>query len=313
MLKRLCMAFTVSTGLLLAGCGGGGGDDVTAVQLSTANYDDTAMVVVASVAGGVSVYENFVDISAGAGKNEVTSSYSVLGSGKINGIARFALERVLSSQTSKFKPAAVQTDSEACYEGTLSLSFNDADNNGVESAGDSLTLDANDCVVDVGQLPVNGRLTISINVLNVDANESLVEASLTLAFTNFSSDDFVLNGSVTVSATPSTLTLDYRNFSGNYKGETLTYNFSLVQKVGVYPNILAVEGRILINGSSYELSTPLDIQLGKVSPEAGILRIADRSSNRVDVVMSSHGFETKLYLSGDDVVDASTTHLWSEL
>lgn len=322
MLKHLCLAFTVSTGLLLAGCGGGGGGGgdggdapaVTAVPLSITNYDDTAMVVAASVAGSVSVYENFVGFSAGAAENEPTSSYSALGSGKVDAIARFALDRVLSGQTSKLKSAAVETGSDACpYGGTLSFSLNDADNNGVESAGDSLTLDASNCVVESGQPPVNGRLKITINSLNIDANGSLVSASLTLAFTNFSSDGFVLNGSVTVSASPTTLTLAYSNFSGSYKGDNLTYNFSVVQQVNVYPNTLAVNGSIVINGSSYELSTPVVIRLGNVSPEAGVLRIADRSGNRVDVVMSNSGFVSNLYLSGDEVVDASTPHLWSEL
>lgn len=315
MLKRLCLTFAVSTALLVAGCGGGGDEPVaTAVPLSIANYDDTAMVVAASVAGSESVYANFVGLSANAAENQLSTSYAALGTGKVDAIARFALDRVLANQTTKLKSAAVETISEACpYGGSLTVSFNDADNNGVESSGDSLTVQASNCVAESGQSPVNGRLTVTVNSIALDRDGYLVSASLTLAFSNFGSNGLVLNGAVAVSANATTVTLAYRNFSASYDGQTLAYNFSVVQQVSVFPNTLAVSGNIVINGSSYDLSTPVTIQLGTAFPQAGTLRIADTTGSRVDVVMSSTGFVSNLYLVGDDVVDASTPHLWSEL
>lgn len=315
MLKRLCLALLVSSGGLLSACGGGSDEPAaTAVPLSLGNYDETAMVVAASIEGSASVYENFVVLPAGGAENQATTSYAALGSGKVDAIARFALDRVLSNPTSKLKSAAVETVSEACPGGgNLTITFNDADNNGVESKGDSLTLQASDCVVASGQPAVNGRLTVTVDALSLDGAGALLGATLTLAFSNFSSDGLVMNGSVAVSANTATVSLAYKNLSASYDGQTLVYNFSLVQQFSAYPNTLAVNGSIVISGSSYELSTPAVLQLGAASPVAGTLRIADRNGNRVDAVMSSTGFVSNLYLSGDDVVDASTPHLWSDL
>lgn len=321
MLKHICVAFTVSASMLLAGCGGGGGGDdgagpaVAVVPLSSTNYDGTSMVVAASVAGSQSAYESFVGLSANAAGDQGKSAYGALGSGKVDAMARFALDRLLASQASKLKAAAVETVSTACLDGgTLSIGFNDADNNGVESQGDSLTVQAANCVLVAGQPAVNGRLTVVINSLSVDAHGVPVSASLTMAYSNFSSDGFVMNGSVTVTTNTTTLTLVYSNLSASYEGQTLTYNFTVVQQVSVSPNTLAVNGRIVINGSSYGLSTPVVAQLGNGAyPYAGTLRITDGRGNRVDAVMSSTGFVSKLYLAGDEVVDASTPHLWSDL
>lgn len=292
----------------------GGGDEpvVNAAPLSATNYGEKADVAVLGVVGSVSLNENFGSLSAGETENPSSASYRALGSGKVDAMARFALERASSGPTTQLKAASAQTTS-CLGGGSLSSRFNDADYNGVASSGDSLTVDANHCVLETGQPPINGRLMVTYDSITFGANASLVSASLTMTFTQFSSAGVVLNGAASVSANATSATLTYRNLSSSYEGQTLVYDFFVTQQVSAVPNTLVVQGSIVINGSAYALSTPVIIQLGAVYPSAGTLRIADGQGNRVDVVMHSDRFVSNLYLAGDGVVDASTTTLWANL
>lgn len=315
MLKHYCAWVTLSVSVLLGACGGGGsgsgsgsGEPVAAaVPLSVANYDAISLVVVLSVLGSQSV-DNFVALSAGEDESQGATAFRVLGSGKVDAIARFALESVAVRPTSKVQAAAAEPVSQDCPAGgSLLVSINDADGSGDVSPGDSRTYQADNCVMVSGQPAVDGALTIGIQAL------SGASSSLTFAFTDFSSAGFVFNGSATYSADATGEILTYNQLTGAYKDQTLTHNFTVVRQLNVSPNMLTVSGNIVRNGSSYALTTPGVLQLGDYYPTEGRLRIADGQGGRVDVVMGSTGFLSQLYLPGNEVFVAATPHLWSDL
>lgn len=320
MLKQYCGWVTLSASVLLGACGGGGGDEpiavagdepVTAsVALSAANYKDISLVVVLSVLGGQSV-DNFVALSASEVESQGTTAFGALGSGKVDAIARFALDRVAVRQTSKVKSAAVGTVSDPCdIGGTLLVSNVDADGSGDSSAGDTLTLQADNCVMVSGQPAVNGVLTIYIQALN----RNVASATLNLTFTNFSSAGLMLDGKATFSSDTTRETLDYNLLKGTYKDQTLTHNFTVVRQLNTSPNTLTVSGNIVRNGSSYALSTPAIFQMGSYYPTAGVMQIADGRGGRIDVVTGSDGFVSKLYLPGDGVLPTDAfSYLWKDL
>lgn len=317
MLRKMRIACVVGAGLLMAACGGGGGGggelDVKArVALSIENYDDISLQVAASVAGNGSVVGAFDTLAASNPGAEATpsSAFQALGTGQVEAMARLGLRQMTGRSTSLEQPAEIT----ACpVGGTLTVSYSIASDSGQLSNGDSITMIADQCVFESGQPAVNGRMTIRVDAISYGANGVVSSAKLTLTFSDFSSDGLLLNGSTTVSVNGTKMSLTYKDFKATRNGAALSYNYTIDVDEGVSPNTVTVNGSLGIDGSSYVLSTPVTIQMGATHPIAGTLRIADGHGSRVDIVMSSAGFESRLYLPGSDTVADTRTHSWSEL
>jgi hypothetical protein len=164
-------ALVVGSALVLAGCGGdGGGDgdgnpDVTPTAITEANSAQVSAVVyrAASV---------LFDVASSAGVLPVGAVVSAAPSrhGGGLGLASFAA-RQLKAVTGRPLPAAsvavgaVYQDTYQCTGGgTVTERIDDADDNGVESIGDSLKLTFVDCVED--GVAANGAVAFRLTLLS---------------------------------------------------------------------------------------------------------------------------------------------------
>lgn len=313
MLKIKMGVCLLSAGLL-AGCGGGDGDAqaVASVPLAVSNYETVALTVAASVVGSGNIISDALDNTASADLAPATTAQvRALNSGRVADIARFSLKRLAVRQPGLERPAVAWTEIEPCaLGGSLSIRINDADNDGYESVGDSVTVTANQCLVEVGAPAVNGTLGYRITDLRYDSLGYLVAGAFEMSFTNFTSAGLVLNGGADVFVNYSEFIIRYRNLSTSYEGQTLSQNYTFRDSA---TSGITVTGLYTINGSTYTLSTPSAMRMGLVYPNTGMLRIEDGRGNRVDSFMLSSGFTADLYLAGDNTRDASQFYLWSEL
>lgn len=318
-MNKTSIALVAGVVLALAGCGGGGGDSEAKalVPLSTSNYDAVADDVVASLGGTGPIFDAFdgfddyEDLQAESGSGSAMSPYAVLGTGQMGPIAAFALKRVGAAQAMRETAQGVSSSlSPDCLPGgSLLVTVNDADNNGDASAGDTVTLDATQCVFGSGQPAVSGRLTIRVNGIAYGAGGIVASASVGLTFTGFTVGDVSLDGSATASSSGDTVTLAYRNLTARQGGQSLVYNYTLVAS----NSGLRADGLITFNGSTYGMSTPQLITFGSVYPNGGLLKITDGHGAYALSNFQSAGYVNQLYLAGDNVVDAqSGLHLWTD-
>jgi hypothetical protein len=188
----------------LTGCGGGGGSDApssaggstsTQLSLDTSNY-----VVASTESASASLY--LLDAPAIAVGVESTD---------LNEAVRFGLEQV-PALGSWFKgPVAatgvVQTQTSACaISGSITASVNDADNNNALSAGDSVTITANNCKPNSTSI-VNGGVTVQVAALSGDLATNFYNATLKLIYSNLqaatSAGSVSANGDLTLAASAS--------------------------------------------------------------------------------------------------------------
>jgi len=307
---RMCAAMVLAVGLSLSGCGGGGGEGGGAafgpakVPLAVANYDGIAQEVADSVAGSDDIF-SALDLATAASVGP--ASVAQLATGQPDALARFALAQVTRSAAGRAKAAAVDTSTEVCtYGGSLTVVANIANRDGSPSAGDVITATANGCVVISGEPAVNGVFSIRIRSIVLDTQGAMTSGTLVMGFDAFGADGVVLNGSAVLSVSADRLVLDFDGLSASDGAQTRVYDFAVTAQSGV----VSVAGPITVNGSTYVLATPTVLQSGAGHPVAGTLRITDGHGNRVDVVMASTTYTASLYLTGDEVVDASATHPW---
>jgi hypothetical protein len=302
-------ALALSAVVALAACGGGGDDaaPASATPLALANYGNVSAVAVESVGGGDALGSLLPQASQSGGS---ALTINELGSGDALVISRLAIRQVTQRSTIKARAAAVSQVTEACVGGgSLNVIVDDADNNERESAGDIVTINANNCVAEIGQSAVNGQLSIRINSISLSNIGDVIAASLSLTVSNLSSGGASLNGAIDASVDAQSLTLRYRNLAAVSGEARLTFDFT--RRENLADGAVTVNGNLVINGSSYLLSTPAILTPGAIAFSNGTLRVADRSGGYTDVVMSSTGYTANLYLPGDTVVDASTLVSWS--
>lgn len=311
--KQVYAAAALAVGLGLSACGGGD-DGATAPQkalvpLAVANYDDIAEASVDSTAASDGILTTLDGVNLASAASAETTPMALLASGRLDDLSSFAWLQVSGNGAGRIKPAAVETATENCgYAGTISFVDNDVDNNQKPSVGDVVTVTATNCVAAAGEAAINGSFTIRVRSASLNNQDELVSAALDISFDQFTSDGVVINGSSLLTVSSSTRSLDFNGLSASFDGQTLVYDFAVTADVG--SNTVSLVGPLTVNGSTYVLATPAALQYGGAYPVAGTLRVSDGHGNRVDVVMASTSYTSSLYLSGDEVVDASATHSW---
>lgn len=313
-MKALNFSAILATSLLLIGCGGGGGGGATpastgiplasaAAPFTVAGFGAVAGPSAATVLAATSASSG-LDSIASAGGNALLPSDAA-------GLAKWALGRFGSTRESAQAVETIPT--EACPSGgTLSGSFNDADGNEDLSAGDAVTLNFSNCVLQVGQQAVNGSFTISVNSIAYIGQE-ISSASLTMSFSNFSSYGNTLNGAATIAISGNSVSTTYTNFSST-RGSTpaVILNYT----AAINGNALSINGLITINNNTYTLSTPTGITFGTTYPISGILRVTDAAGGRIDIISSNVSgpfVDCDLYLTGDNIRDGRISSAWSAI
>lgn len=305
------------TSAALVACGGGGGSSPPATQiplasaaapLGTATFGTIAGPTAAAVLASA-VADNSLEIIASAAS---PSSASGLQS---SSPSQWALWAMRSVRNGREQAQAVSSFSDVClFGGSLSGSLNDADNNSDLTAGDSVTVNASNCITESGGLAINGGFSIRVNSIAYNNFGNVTSASLSMSFSNFTGAGNTLNGSVNVGVANGAVTTSYENFSNARTGiATSTLNFtSVVSSTGS----LSISGLITVNNNTYTLSTPTALTFGARYPIGGTLRLVDAAGGRIDFVSTnvSGGYlDCDLYLPGDSVRDGRISSAWSAL
>jgi hypothetical protein len=305
----------------LVACGGGGSSGGSglpansgippasaATPLSNANFGSVAGASAGSILAAAGVGNGLDSLSSASRDNALrplsSSPYD------------WALWAIGAARPTLEQAQASQTGNQACPAGgSLSFTFNDNDNNGDVSSGDSISFIANNCIAAAGELPINGSFAIAVTNIAYSAAGDLIAASLTMSFTNFSSAGNTLNGSVSVSLANNTATTSYTNFTST-RGSSSSAILNYTTVVNTISGQLSINGLITINNNTYTLSTPSPIVFGGAYPTGGLLRVTDAAGGRIDIISTPAAGGTlacDLYLPGDQIRDGQILSAWSAL
>jgi len=249
--------------------------------------------------------------------------------------ARLQLPRLPERVTSMDALVAgtVYSETLPCESGSVTIAFDDRDNNGFVSSGDVLTETFNNCV-ELGET-ANGTLRFAFHTLTGDLNSTVFSARLTLSFEVFrvtsAAGSVLADGTVTLDTVSTGLyaqefgltTPSYReelNLGGSVTSRTLT-NFTTHETI--QPELSGYTFSARVNGTL--TSSALggkSVVIANITPFSGLgaqayppngqaLATGATSSLRITAVSDSEVF-LSVDTNGDSTADFWGTHLWSE-
>lgn len=328
-MARICASMILCLGLSACGGGGGGSAPVDAPVVTAENYVSVAQSTLNSTRYLTSASNLFGSTLTG-----------VQASGGVP-LVRFGTARLF--ELKNWMPAGaqqvsgvVQSTSINCPGGgSMLISANDANNNGIPDAGDSFNLTMSNCMS--GGETVNGGLAFTLNSVSGDLNTNVfsIEAQMTfndLRATTASTSD-TGNGSMTVKFASrgmhdysASLAISSFTATSSYAGSTTTVtltSFSISEvtsPVGAgFNTVETMSGTITssaFGNKSLVISTmvPFTTVNSNLYPSSGQLVITDASSRKVRVTATSAAM---VLIEGD--VDANGSYeisivkQWSEL
>jgi hypothetical protein len=321
-------------GMLGACGGGGGGGGDTAISAS-----DPVSVTSANAATVAGAAVNSADGLSGSsiGLLGVPGGVSTAAVGQTSGAQIGAIDTVLqqvrrapeilASGGSQVSAAAVQPINEACDSGSISGSFNDADNDLALSTGDSFSMTANSC--DFGGVVMNGSISISNIVVNGDPNSSAFSLQLTMQASNFSvtvgSETVSMNGGATIDESSSNGIISTGFVTDGIQigipGETVTlvnYSMQATDNTANGEYTLDINGVISstsLGGSVVCTTEQLLKGVDTANPYEGVIVCTGADNTRVTLNAMSDSINVELLVdeNGDGVTDNTIPMLWDEL
>lgn len=330
MLIRNLLAVSVVSAL--AACGGGGGGQTPTVAQTAALNSANQNVAAQDAASTSSMPLLSAQTLTGA---QVTDE-SVLFS-----LARAQLDKLptylAQAKVNSALTGAVQSQTMACrFGGSLTASVTDADNNGVVSAGDSVTITGNNCIEPEGTL--TGSLSFAVNSVIGTFGASSYSGSLTMTFNGFSvtSSQFSANanGALTVSVTANglntgSLTVSATSLSvaGTYAGITRSRTLANYSATSTrspnstygYITSYTMSGTLTSSALSsqaisFATSTPFVSRSSDYYPSSGVMVITGAANSKVKLTaLSATQVKQELDANGDDIYEASVTVAWNTL
>jgi hypothetical protein len=323
----------LAVGGALGGCGGGGGGGGDAavtsagapVTVSSANAAAVAAAAVASAdglsgssGGALGVFPVSVGQTSGA---QIGAIETVLEQVK-------RAPQILASGGSQVTAAAVRSLDQPCDSGTISGSFNDADNNSTLSTGDSVSMTANSC--DFGGVVMNGSISVNNIVITGDLSSWPFSLQMTMQASNFSvtvdTETVTMNGRASITESSSDGTSFSTLFAADglrigIPGDTVTLMDYSMQATDNQANdqytlnINGIIGSTSLGGSVNCTTVQPLTGVGLANPDTGVIVCtgADNSRVRLEVVDS---LSVRLLVDedGDGVTDPPIiTMLWDEL
>lgn len=317
---------------LVTACGGGGDSSVaptvSSAQLSSSNQNVAAqdamaasfmpMLGVYSLTGVQSMDESVLFKFA---RDQIDKLPTYAVDAKANGVL----------------VGVVQSSNVPCTGGgSLTVSFSDADNNGVVTGGDSVTIVSNGCVEAAGTLA--GTLDFVINKVSGVFVSTNYNAGITMKFGGFSvsGSQFTsrIDGDLTLSITAdginsieATLASPSLNVSGIYAGETRTRslsNYSATFTRSPHPTH-GYESSYVINGIltssvlgsqaiSFATTTPFIRNFTDNYPSSGGMLLTGLTNSKLRLTTQSNVLvEAALDANGDTVFEARTLLNWNTL
>lgn len=324
--RSLKRTLLLSASALLSACGGGsgGGDAVTAsapVAVTSANASDVA-------AAGVNAADGLTGSTSGI-LGVVPAAVGAGHATDVNVVATLidSVRRAPQAGDSGVHPAAVFNQTDSCDSGSISLRFNDADNDQQLSTGDSVTLSANNCVS--SGVSLDGAISMNSLVVSGDplAPPYSLQFSLqTNGFTVSAGGETVsIRGSGTIAESGSDAVTTTSSFTGSgievtASGETLTltgYQITETHNAATGAYSYAIDATISSSalGGSVQVSTDVALSgVGAFDPDAGQIHcVGAGNSSATLTVVDSVNVQIAVDEDGDGIADNTFSQTWAAL
>jgi len=307
------VASTVLT-LTLAACGGsgGGGGSGSSSQTGTATINSGNAEQVATAA-----------LDATAGVLDITNSANVLAARLDANATGFHLTEFMTRQLAEVLPgervlAATTTTTTPCGSGTVTQIFNDADDSGSFSTGDSYELRF---ACSENGVSINGSIILRNIVLEGGGNSGNFRVAMTLEYVDLRVSDGVstvtYNGTITTDITYRDGVFTYRyslngTFGGLLGGSSVTYS---VDQNGVVT--YSSQGSVTLAGGGtlgFETTTPFAGDPATGNPSAGECVVYGASNSRLLITaLDSENVQIQVDEDGDGTFETSRVLTWASL
>ncbi|MBI3903996.1 MAG: hypothetical protein HY306_13810 [Nitrosomonadales bacterium] len=267
-----------------------------------------------------------------------TSGTSILGGASINGAAaniglvQFVNWQLielskLHPQTANIIGAANMSGFQACPGGgSFSYHFNDANNNGTLSIGETFYATLNNCIM-TGGAPVNGSFSLVLSSATGTPGIGAWSASLTMTFSNFASSGESITGDMTFSistnnssdmnevlsgssfsvtnSTGKVATLSGYNYDMAYNQSTLAYTF----------NATGTVSRSDLGGAvSFNTPSPLvgNFSNNPDNPVSGVFLVTGANNSKLRMTaIDNISVQLEVDADGNGTYETSTTKTWA--
>jgi len=300
----------------LGACGGGGGDNTPTgptIAISSLNRDTVAHATVAGVWG----------LTLGATAPLATGS-----SGTARSMAAWLQTqslRVTSAVRREQPMAVIGPIVEPCQiSGSVSVTWDDADNNGTLSVGDVLTAVADNCQDAPGET-INGTMVITavsmsmgrvaMTQLSFDMPRHAITLNGSVRLEDVSADTVqtTTEGSVTLAVTLKHLVPRFSDTVTLQDGFVARETFANGETVSTVDGLLASAAA----GGVVRLSTPSNALIRQLAtqdyPYTGVLRVQGMSSALQMTVLSAAQVQLDLDADGNGTFDSTSTVPWDWL
>jgi hypothetical protein len=283
----------------LAACGGGGGDAPTGVEVPAGVRSESAST--SSDVNGAN-YSSFAGPLAravmGAGDGGSVPGLSV---GRESPQSRTLTQRgqrwarlVVANVATREQALTTQTETLNCpYGGSMTVTFNDADNNQKLSSGDSASFVFSACVAEFGQPAATGSLGFTVNAIELDAQDEPTALDVTLAFSGFSESGFgSIAGTVRLwsqdEGTGARYRVRYSSTAITEQGAGLAYNFDIYGVSSEVGGSFDLNGALVVGGQAYSLrgGDVFSYLVGQ-PPSSGSVRLCDAGNDCVTLRATS--------------------------
>lgn len=323
----------ISLTAVLAACGGGGGGggfkdpniSTTPVAITQANVDTVASSAVMAVSAGSSMTDagSLAGGTLKPGGGSQSTMLSIVMNQVQDGVALAVNSGVQTSPT-----GITQSQTQQCTGGgsvTISATTSTVINSTADlSAGDSLSLTANNCVE--ATETTNGSVTFTFVT-----DPNLAGAEISLVANNFQITDstgtFTIHGDISLAMDSDLFTFDPSNSTVTISGNSLffieaggdaiklsSYTITVATTAGVYNIIgsLTVDSTI-VGGRLTITMTAVGGSNLDPHPTFGTITVVGANSDTLTITIGATDVSWELDLLGDGSVDATGTTLWSTI
>lgn len=317
------LSAALAAACVLTACGGGGDDAPAGVSVPQGVRTVSASASADINAGN---YASFSGPLARAVMQAAEGSSATVAGGSreslaLAGLARGALQAVAPDRE---RALAVTSSTLACtYGGSMTVTFDDADNNQQVSRGDVLTVALSGCVEEPGGAPGSGSMTMTINAIEVDAAGEPTAMDVSISVSGFADDGWGgMSGSFRLwmkqeGATSTRMRVSYQAVTVVDGNTTVVYDFD---EYGVFSDSgsgsFDLQGGLRIGGQTYAVvgGNVFGHSSGS-NPSSGTVSLRDAAGDQLVLrAISSTTVDLEFYAAGATTPSATLTGVtWSSL
>ncbi|MEW6705354.1 MAG: hypothetical protein AB1430_10925 [Pseudomonadota bacterium] len=269
---------------LLAACGGGGGDGnddgpraSAGSDINATNYQSFSGPLahaVLDLGGGTAVAEPF-----GPGPTAALSGRS--GLALLSAGPRRAIIQSARRQT------VYESNTPCDHAGSLSTSVDDANDNNILDAGDSIAFTAASCQFAANEPPMNGGFSMTLLQVQFDGQNNPRSMQVSGSFSNLGIGSDAMNGRFQLSLGfgtdgSQTLQMSFVDLSATHGGTSLTYNATLSASYSANGSgSFSLQGTLKAGGETYllEQTTGFGTVPTTLYPVSGSVRLKDAAGD----------------------------------